>query len=316
MKAFISYSHKDELMLQRLHVHLAHIKREDILKTWTDEEISAGSDLNDSISSNLGGSQLFIALLSPDYIASNYSYDKEFQKAIEMEQNGQLIIIPLIIEPCDWKNTPFSSYKALPKDGKPIVEWQNINTAFLDVTTNLRKLLAGNSITESMISREKTVDISSLPKNYKVKKDFDSIQKMDFIEQSFKEIKNSFKLSLDELILVDENIKYRLIREDDKEIEFILVNRNKINLESNLTVMISANANPIRYSHSEDKGITYSFSKNQRNELNGFNLAFDDFRMFWSESTMFYNRDDKELSTKDIVNKIWVEWLSIVGIIS
>ena len=38
MKAFISYSHKDETALDRLHVHLKQLERDGKLESWTDEK--------------------------------------------------------------------------------------------------------------------------------------------------------------------------------------------------------------------------------------------------------------------------------------
>lgn len=316
MKAFLSYSHNDRLMLEKLHTHLTQIRREGLLTTWTDHEISAGSRLDDKISSNLQNSQLFIALLSPDYIASRYCYEKEFFTAKEMEKAGKLTIIPVIVEPCDWQNTPFMKYKALPQDGKPIVEWQNVNTAFLDVITNLRKLLHPTPMANDKLSMDSHRGSAQvLPKNYRVQKDFDSIQKLEFIEHAFRELKSSLKLNLEELVSVDDNIKYRLIRETDKEVEFIIVNRNKINSESNLKIYISNDLDSMRYVSSSEGGISYSFGKTPFDESKGFNLSFDVFHMYWTERNSFNHQGDNELLTKEIVNKIWEEWLKIVGVI-
>lgn len=96
MKAFISYSHQDSAMLDIMHKHLAQLKRDNVLSTWTDEEITAGKKFDKAISAALTDSNLFIALLSHEYIASRYCYETEFQKALEMEQQGQLIIVPII----------------------------------------------------------------------------------------------------------------------------------------------------------------------------------------------------------------------------
>jgi hypothetical protein len=79
--------------------------------------------------------------MRPDYLASHYCYEREFEKAMQMQDAGELTIVPVIVEPCDWLNTPFGKFKALPKDGKPISTWENKNTAFLDVTQNLRGCL-------------------------------------------------------------------------------------------------------------------------------------------------------------------------------
>lgn len=316
MKAFISYSHKDRIMLEKLHTHLSQIRREGLLTTWTDQEIFAGSKIDNEISANLQDSQLFIALLSPDYIASRYCYEKEFLTAQEMEKAGNLTIVPVIVEPCDWLNTPFKEYKAFPEDGKPIVEWQNVNTAFLDVITNLRKLLQQTlSVRESSSTDAHFNSAEVLPKNYRIKKDFDSIQKIEFIEHAFKEMKSSLNLYLEELVRVDDNIKFRQTRETDNEVEFILVNRNLIKNESTLKIYISNNSDSMSFPSSNDGGISYSFAKGHYDQSKGFDLSSDEFHMYWTERSVYFGRGGNELSTKDMVNKIWEEWLEIVGII-
>ena len=170
MKAFISYSHKDEKYLERLHVHLAQLKRENLISTWTDNDILAGGALNSEISNSLTTSEIFIALLSPDYISSDYCYHKEFEKAIEMQKADDILIIPIVLEDCDWKNTPFQNFKALPKDGKPISTWANINTAFLNVIEEIRKVLKNNQDITSSNSSNHSKEVTKGTRNYKVKK--------------------------------------------------------------------------------------------------------------------------------------------------
>lgn len=133
MKAFISYSHKDEYYLERLKVHLAQMKREGLIDEWTDKDIHASSNLDDIISDKLASSEIFLALVSLDYIASNYCFEKEFQTAQKMQDEERLMIVPIIVEPCDWQKTPFGNFKALPKDGKAVSEWTNPNNAFLNI---------------------------------------------------------------------------------------------------------------------------------------------------------------------------------------
>ncbi len=140
--AFISYSHVDEKHLERLHKHMALLQRDGSLQTWTDHQIIPGRGLDEEVSQALRSSDIFIALVSPDYIASNYCYEKEFTEALRLEQEGQLQIVPVIIEPCDWLSSPLSQFMALPKDGRPISEWTNANVAYLDVVSGIRRLIS------------------------------------------------------------------------------------------------------------------------------------------------------------------------------
>lgn len=83
MKAFISYSHLDEHLLQRLHVHLAMLRRDGGISEWYDREIRAGGDIDREVSIHLEVCDIFLALLSPDFLNSKYCYEKEMAHAIE-----------------------------------------------------------------------------------------------------------------------------------------------------------------------------------------------------------------------------------------
>jgi hypothetical protein len=60
MKAFISYSHKDAWALDRLHTHLAMLRREGSILEWYDREILAGGDIDQEVSEQLEACDLFL----------------------------------------------------------------------------------------------------------------------------------------------------------------------------------------------------------------------------------------------------------------
>ncbi|MDR6804273.1 hypothetical protein J2Y45_001542 [Dyadobacter sp. BE34] len=317
MNAFISYSHNDAEMLTLLHTHLAQLQRDGLISTWTDREILAGGNLNDSISRSLDNSNIFIALLSPSYIASTYCYEKEFVRAIQIQEEGKLVIVPTIVEPCDWLNTPFSKFKALPKDGKAITTWENKNTAFVDVIQNLRKLIENGGLTDDIPGQPPHSEIPKTGRNYRVQKDFDSIQKMEFIEQSFKEIKEHIKRYLQEINEL-ENIRSRIIKEVSEEIEIILVNRNKIATEARLKISIGKDQARVRmFSNSGDGRINYSVSTENNNLSDrGYNLQYDDYDLFWVSEDYYSANRAVRMTVREISEQIWLEWLKSVGIMS
>lgn len=313
MKAFISYSHKDSPMLERLHAHLATLNRDGLLNSWTDEMIPAGGHLNSSISSELQSSQLFIALLSADYLASNYCYEKEFQTALKMNKAGDLLIVPIVVEPCDWLSTPFNEFKALPQDGKAISTWENSNTAFLNVTQSLSKLIEGN--TPEQIAESHTVShIFPTTRNYRVKKDFDSIEKIEFTEKSFKELVNYLKRYSAEVRTLD-NIKARVMMDSPSEFLSLLVNRNKIATECQLQLKMENPSGSHRGHHFHRQDISYTLSQGDGGNPKGFALMHDDYHLFWTEINPYFGSHQvTEHTTKEMADKIWEEWLEAVGI--
>ena len=317
MKAFISYSHVDGRYLERLHVHLAQLQREQIISTWTDKQILAGGKLDNEISNSLNSSDLFIALLSPDYINSNYCYEKEFEKALEMQKSNQIIIIPVIVEDCDWLNTPFQQFKALPKDGKPISEWNSENTAFLNVIQEIRNLTSGVA---NQKSQSETKVSNTLSKNYKIKQDFDSIQKLEFEEKTFDEVKKYLLVNISELESLD-GIIAKVTGDEPKIFEAILVNRKMIKMESTLTINIDNNKNRLyQQLHNSDHAlnVTLNGSDNSNQEFS-YSLSFDEYNLFWKINSFQnfaqnINHETEKLSSKQLSEEIWEIWLKGIGI--
>src|SRR5438309_3730884 len=135
---FFSYSHRDEAMRDQLETHLAMLKRQGFIETWHDRRITAGEPLDRNVSANLERADIVLLLVSPDFLASDYCYEQEMMRAIERHKAGACTVIPIILRPCDWHDAPFGGLLAAPKDGKPITQWPDIDSAFLDVTTAIK----------------------------------------------------------------------------------------------------------------------------------------------------------------------------------
>lgn len=128
-KVFISYAHEDAKVVERLHKHLAVLRREGRISEWVDREILVGGVVDREISENLDSSDIFLPIDSPNFLNSNYCYEKEMARAIERHEAGKMRIAPIIAEPCEWLETRLKQFKATPKDGTPISDWTNPNTA-------------------------------------------------------------------------------------------------------------------------------------------------------------------------------------------
>jgi hypothetical protein len=309
-KAFISYSHIDERILERLHVHMAVLKRDGKIASWYDKEILAGGDLNTDISSALSDSDIFLAIVSPDYLNSQYCYEKEFQEALKMQERGQIIIVPIIAEPCDWKSSPFGSMKAVPKDGKPVSEWTNENVAYLNIVDELRRLMNAKQFPRKAFGTT-NVPIQIPTKNYKVKRDFTEVDRLNFKEDSFETIRNYFKESLEEINGV-EQIQARFVDNDKKSFTCIISNRAKADSKGFITVLSSANdafgRSDLSYSLAERR----SSNVIQLDKL--YTVEQNDYELFWSFRSMYSSQTHEVLTANQIAEKLWLEFIEQVGI--
>src|SRR4030095_168838 len=154
---FFSYSHKDEELRNNLETHLAMLVREGAIETWHDRAIPVGDEIDKSVDENLERAEVILLLVSADFLASPYCYEKEMRRAMQRHEEGSARVIPVILRPCDWKTAPFGKLLAAPTDAKPITTWTDRDTAFLDVVRHIRAALRRK--------RDATVDLKLLTRS-------------------------------------------------------------------------------------------------------------------------------------------------------
>lgn len=138
IKVFLSYSHADEQYKQELDKHLAVQKRNGVIETWNDRKLVAGTYIHEQIDEKLVEADLIILLVSADFFASDYCYEKEMKKALELNKIGKNIIIPVIVRECDWLDSPLEKLVALPTDGNAISTWEDKDKAYMNVVNGIK----------------------------------------------------------------------------------------------------------------------------------------------------------------------------------
>lgn len=140
VRIFVSYSHLDDASREKLAKHLAPLAREDV-KLWFDGDIHAGEELDPEISRALRRAHLFVALISSNYLSSNYYWKKEYLRAMGRRTRGTMHVVGVVLKLCDWKNTKAARFQQLPRDGRAVTDWRSADHAFLDVTEGIRKVV-------------------------------------------------------------------------------------------------------------------------------------------------------------------------------
>jgi hypothetical protein len=135
---FISYSHQDQAFRQELEKHLSNLKRQHVITSWYDGNISPGTEWGPQIREHLNTAQIILLLVSADFMASDFCYSIEMTRAIARHDANQARVIPIILRPTDWKGAPFAKLKMLPTDGKPITRWPTHDDAFEDIVQGIR----------------------------------------------------------------------------------------------------------------------------------------------------------------------------------
>lgn len=143
IKVFYSYAHEDEDLLNKLATHLKILERQQVIDGHSFREITPGSEWEQVINNNLEAAQIILFLVSADFIASDFCWGVEMARAMERHKAGDARVIPIILRPCNWQNTPLGRLQALPKNAKPVTSFINLDEAFADVARGIRKVADG-----------------------------------------------------------------------------------------------------------------------------------------------------------------------------
>src|SRR5260370_27367770 len=101
------YAREDQRQLQELRKHLVPLQREELVTLWADTDINAGMEWEREIHQHLSTSQVILLLVSPDFIASDYCYGVEIQRAMERHKRKEACVIPIILRRASWQGAPF-----------------------------------------------------------------------------------------------------------------------------------------------------------------------------------------------------------------
>ena len=140
---FYSYSHKDHRFRQKMEKSLALLRDQDgLLRDWFDGQILPGTSISANVKEKLQSSDIIVFLLSHHFLASKACRDEWQLARKRVATNRSTVCVPIILTPCPWRDLDaISDLKALPNDAKPITEFRNQDTAWLQVYQGIKSLI-------------------------------------------------------------------------------------------------------------------------------------------------------------------------------
>ncbi len=306
---FFSYSHADEALRDQLEKQLAMLKRQGVITTWHDRRIGGGQEIDQAIATNMEAADIILLLVSPDFIASDYCYEREMTRAMERHEAKNAIVIPVILRACDWHHAPFGKLLASPTDGRPVTQWPDRDQAFLEVAKSIRgaaerlqKVSAPSAPAAAAKPRAVPVAAAVAPRssNLRMTKQFTERDKDAFKLETFDFIARFFENSLGELEARNAGIETTCRRIDANRFSAVVYRNGKS--VARCTIFIG--------SRSFVNGIAYT--SNETSESNSFNeclsINADDQMLFLRSMGMarFQGRSDEEkLSQEGAAEMYW-----------
>ena len=176
VRMFVSYSHADAGYREAMETALALLLQGGGVQKWSDQHILAGQSLSSEIQERMDDAHVFVFLLSPDFIASQYCR-QEWDYAAKLAANGKRIfLLPIILRACPWQDMMGSDdRKALPDDGKPISTLPNQDVGWKQVYDGIKAVVEHMRLT------------------FEPKQDFiKEVNKTDFLSQSHLNLQDLF----------------------------------------------------------------------------------------------------------------------------
>ena len=141
IKLFYCYAREDKDLRDQFEIHLSGLKRYYRLANWHDREILPGQDWEQALDEQLNSANVIFLLISPHFMASDYCYGKEMQRALERHAEGSCLVMPILLRPTHWEGTPFGPLQLLPTDARPVTRWPDRDDAFQDVVKEVSRAI-------------------------------------------------------------------------------------------------------------------------------------------------------------------------------
>jgi hypothetical protein len=294
-------------MRDQLERQLAMLKRQGIIEAWHDRRIGAGNDWATAIDNHVETDDIILLLVSPDFLASDYCYDREMKRALERHDAGEAIVIPVILRPCDWHPAPFGKIQAVPTDGKPVTLMPNTDAALLEVAQAVRsaagRLTSREGAQPARVSRTTAVSgangASARSSNLRLAKTFTDRDKDRFLLEAFEYLARFFESSLTELGNRNPGVEGHFRRVDANRFTAAIYRHGKAEARCTIFMGGQFGSNSIGYAHGET---------DQSNSFNEqLTVGSDDQALFLRAMGMAFRGGgrDEQLSLEGAAELYW-----------
>ncbi|MGF0540350.1 TIR domain-containing protein [Agrobacterium sp. ES01] len=132
-QVFLSYAHADRVHLDAFRTHFGPVERGQNLRVWFDNNLTGGQVWDDEIRRALNGSDIFVCLITANFLNSNYIRDTELPAIWQAVHGRGALIVPVVLEQSFWRDE-FGQVQCLPKDTKgqlkPAADWSPKRNGF------------------------------------------------------------------------------------------------------------------------------------------------------------------------------------------
>ncbi len=141
VKIFCCYALEDVRLAERLRAHLRGLEPFDVDASYA-HDTSGGVVWEDEHRRQLNAADIILLLMSADYINSPH-YDKDVEIALSRDERGEVTVLPVILRPVMWRDTPLGRFVPLPDKGLAVTDekWHTRDHAFFNIVTGIKRVI-------------------------------------------------------------------------------------------------------------------------------------------------------------------------------
>jgi hypothetical protein len=138
IEIFISYAEEDREYLKELENQLKSLARSIPIDIWHRRKVIPGQEVSREVDTHLKAARIILLLLSPNYLASEYLRN-EMTQAMKRHETEEVRVIPVLLRPIYWQDTPLKDLEPLPTNRQPVSRWPDKSDAFDNIDRGIRK---------------------------------------------------------------------------------------------------------------------------------------------------------------------------------
>lgn len=117
---------------------LLHLKRVEVF----DQQKSPAGNRQAALARALSESEIILLLLSSNFLSGLECLGVQ-QDAYELYLQNRAAVIPVLYNPCEWKELDIGRLQALPRNGRFITQWENDDEAYAKISREISELAKG-----------------------------------------------------------------------------------------------------------------------------------------------------------------------------
>jgi photosystem II stability/assembly factor-like uncharacterized protein len=144
VRIFVSYAREDKRWLDQeyrfnLVPFLKESLRRDNADFWFDKELMGGDEFKRRIESEIDKAQIALLMVSQHFLNSEFIETFELPRIAARAQRKEMVVIPVLVEPCNWHDFPFLADRQMVPGSSPLIhhtesepKWADVRFEILD----------------------------------------------------------------------------------------------------------------------------------------------------------------------------------------